>query len=1276
MADLQKKADGKGITYPGTAGTGDAVVDSKTSGTKLYIFLNGGIVDGKAYPKVDMSLWDQATMCGTCHVGGSTYEHDRNGMRLPMKTLQDMGSGDVNPFTSTVWESYTAAGIDSSFATIAPWVYPQYAGNNPANGPIMADPNYSWIKQNMTMKDPNTGADMPVTAHQLMMPNVKEMDCLFCHLSGYDNVMSSVMTQAGSLNAAPAAGAGLFDMVPISPTYMGYNGSNGTVSFTRNGAAFGPMSSMQSVSFTPAMLARIKPLPESNNCMQCHATKTLKNLPEMFGTTGNSNGFLSSAPMIYDPAHAVGPLGKRMTAYDINAMWLFTGNSDAITGMNFMEYMMPGMPYLQAMGPTPLSSMTATPGFLGGGNAAGTGPLYYYNDTTTPDQNVLKRSTMPFPRAEWFKRGDAWQAGQDVHGSFGCAGCHFTGDTTHKNQCDPGRGFDMSSTTQDGVPPLSVRQVVKEYDANGVPVIAVGDEIGAAVQKHDTRNTVKRCEFCHVTGKDYYGNAITTFGAPNPNAAHARFGLTADVVQIVDKVSTHGTTYGGQGVAAETNFTTPTTRLGRGNHLDVMDCTVCHVKKESMAVRALDATSGMRFPAIVGTDPSKGMVGLFEDPAPDSFNAGVVMQYNQMFAGINQYFGYTGGEPQGAPATTASPACVGAKATYGDAFDCNNIQGPGYQNDIPAGTHVMGGPLKEWKPLNLWQKLGNMEGPLTFGNGANSNLEFRRKIYLSNAISAVIWNNTDAAVDANGDTVPGGLLIGDNDEHGRTAKPSLVGYTDVFDGAAPDKNNTQGYGEPIYDPWVQHDLKAGMNFGPSALSVISIGFDDMMTKPSGSAYMPDGTFSAANYWKYASVWSGAVTFTEPYQIQDYKAYRNTLEAAKPLAERKSWNGTELAYVGAPFMVTHGVKPTATYTKGRSCTDCHAPGAEFFNGGFDMTGTAIPTDRIFNPTSQVSVNQLTGESTRIPGVPGLESASNLMQRPLEPIRVKAFNGDLRTCFEGFNKLGQPRTSKFEATDGTYTWTTDLKRSNVLYPEEDGAIYYKIADTNPDGTIKEGAVAMTGQEYADYMETLGASAATAYGIGAAPVAAIDTVGGIAANPLATMQLTKGVAYELKAGSTTSFTAYTWDTNAGVAAAPGAVSSVTFTKPGLWRITLTATNPDGQIVTKMQRVNVVEPSLMSLGGVSTALVSGKLITTVPVTITAPDYDTVKISWGDGSKSTTVTTLPLADQTHQYLRFNKFKYTEGGVPGYRYTTTVQLFKGTVYKGAKSFKVFVPTAP
>ncbi len=569
--------------------------------TKFLALTNGDVTGTDKYPKVDMSTFDQATMCGTCHVGGAFYEHDRKGARLPVRLKADLDAETVNPVTSTVWEKYNSTtGADESFGTFASWLYPVYKSTDPTS-PVFMQPYMApagWGKAAWTTKLGAQGATLtsPITTGQLMMPNVKEMDCLFCHFTGYDNIAASVMTQAGNLAFAPSAGAGFMDMMPVSPNYMGYNGNpNSPLTFQNmsgQAAVFGQNVSFVSLSADAIKMINAQPI--DNNCAQCHATKTLKNLPEMFGTTGTSNGFMSSAPMIYDPTHGVGPLGKRMVSYDLNGRFIFGGATDVITGGalaanggNFMSYpMAPGMSYLQAMGVTPYNATVKanTPGFIGGGNDFNTGPMYFsWDNASSANQNIQKLNVGTFARAEWFKRGDAWQSGQDVHTTFfGCAGCHFTGDATNKSQCDPGRGHDAMSGIEDSLPAFR----------NGQPVT---DGLN-----HDTRNTIKRCEFCHITHTDYFGNSIDNFGAPDPTAAHAQYGLTANIVQTVKSYTTSGAAdgFGGQGIAQNTDFTSANTKLSAGSHLDVMDCTVCHVQKKSMVVRMLDATSGDRYPVV------------------------------------------------------------------------------------------------------------------------------------------------------------------------------------------------------------------------------------------------------------------------------------------------------------------------------------------------------------------------------------------------------------------------------------------------------------------------------------------------------------------------------------------------------------------------------------------------------------------------------------------------------------------------------------------------------
>ena len=68
MADLQKDKNGKNIVYPGTK-SGDDIADSANKDSSLYLFLNGGVgSDGQNYPKVDMSLYDYATMWQVAHI--------------------------------------------------------------------------------------------------------------------------------------------------------------------------------------------------------------------------------------------------------------------------------------------------------------------------------------------------------------------------------------------------------------------------------------------------------------------------------------------------------------------------------------------------------------------------------------------------------------------------------------------------------------------------------------------------------------------------------------------------------------------------------------------------------------------------------------------------------------------------------------------------------------------------------------------------------------------------------------------------------------------------------------------------------------------------------------------------------------------------------------------------------------------------------------------------------------------------------------------------------
>jgi hypothetical protein len=682
--------------------------------------------------------------------------------------------------------------------------------------------------------------------------------------------------------------------------------------------------------------------------------------------------------------------------------------------------------------------------------------------------------------------------------------------------------------------------------------------------------------------------------------------------------------FGGQGISQTTSAAALSAMInttGSGNHLDVMDCTVCHVQKTSMVVRDLDATSGARFPVVLGTDMSKGMMGLFEDPAPDAANIGAIMtMYNPMYAAIDAAYGLTAGMP-------------------------------GYLAPLPTdgSVHVIGGKLQTWQPALMWQKNGNMALPLTDKNISGDavqpvGLSFRRKITLNNVLCAILWNNTDNTIDANGDGAKGGLL-NSNYPTDPNAAPGLAGYKDIFTNQLLSENNAQGYDLPIFDPWVMRDLKAGMNFGAAGFAPISIGFGNGTYQ---SAYNPNFSFTGAA--KYVSVWSGAYIFTEPDQIKAYKDMRTAMDPSKP------WTKTELSYIAITPLVTHGIQPTATYVKGRLCSDCHAPGKGFFDGTMNMSGSAIPADPTYNPTSQLStganpldgtgaVLDANGNYTRIAGLPGLDSSSNMMQRPLEWIpRIKAYKNDLRTEYEDFNKLGQARELSFDkiSADGQYRYTTDIDRANILYPYVDGAIYYAITDTahsNP----------MDGKAYAAYLTAIAAPPVAQI----SKVASNDVTGAIgdtSANPIVVTQGNVALLATAAGALDASTYTYTWTCTDSSVSATGQSTTRAFNSLGSFILTLTATNTNtNQSTTNTQYIKVVAPAPTSQ---TTGVVTITGAKTASIALSnMPAHTKLSVTWGDGGISSYTTTTATYTLTHSYYL---------AAPGKLFTTTVKLLNSS----------------
>ena len=1031
-----------------------------------------------------------------------------NGM--PAHYVNDMGMNNhLNSDGSFVDDDANpATGKLPGFApTLAPWAYPY---------PIDMDGDGLY-----------TG---PMDLPNFMMPNVREIDCMFCHMEGYNNIVSSVAVQMGALNAAPSMGAGLMNM--FTQAYM----TSMVDSVSMNHPMFGPVNVAM---LSGNVISRIKGNPPSDNCRLCHSPTTMENFSDMF------DKFLAASPMEFNPnSPYAGPTGMAMPGYDLNAAfvnpalfgmsptvygttpdgapWIYADGSDASGPFNGQFPMALFETYKNEQ---PLNPMM---GEMGGNNTPGSGPIYFAGGGTM-DQGALKKATIPFPRADFFKRGDLWDdRSAEVHHSLECAGCHMdtatAGVSDGKDQCDPGRGYARLGGVESG-----------------------------ALGADDSRNSVKRCENCHITGKNNEGVTIETFGAPNATYKHELAGLNANITNA----------YGyndATGVIEE--FT--------GNHIDVVDCTVCHMKKVSMAVRALDCTSGNRYPTMTGYQQQYGMMAMFTDPM-----------------GL-------GDVPEDDPIW-------------------EQLGGPGATKEMFVHEVIEWSTMPQYDLLKGWWQ----NGPTTI-NG-NPNPDFRRKVYNINMITAILFDN-DGDFDANGDTFTGVQA----------------------DAQAP-------AGALGFDPWIQRDLKAGMTFADTGFAAVPIGFGGGAYQ---SVYDPNnanGFVAAANQqWDYVGVYGGNIMFSTPEQINDYQAYRTGLDSTLA-AGNKPWDDTKLTIFGGPFQVTHNIVATADNALGQSCNDCHDAGSHFFSGGYDMTGSAVPTADTVDMTGIYDITQANG------GMIMDISAYNMMQRPVVDYEVVADEEDLVTGGEAQSKTGTVHEVEFEehgcwdgadfivhsaatdsdeggdgtcnAADATYVRTTDMSRSEFLY--------FDVLNTLGDETLFE--------DFIDELETN--RTAADYGIGVNPVAVID----LDASSLST---TAGGTVTIVADTTVNtqgtFT-YSWQLLDGSAAtATGDTAIFTCNTVGTHPVLLTVTDEEGKTSSANTSISVtpaLPPSDFTYND------NDPLADTVSIAGLLP-HTMLYIRWGDGTISRVTTTLDEVEKTYASGTYNVLVYVYNGRARVQYKT------------------------
>ena len=1207
---------------------------------------------------VDLSVWEMAVNCGSCHVGGSVTEFDRDGVRHSQRPLDYMNfdayqnyvlelfdanglpvhyNDPMSPASTPINGTTTSPGFGVAYAM---WSMPGTFDNKFTNtGATPGTPEYNAVVPSMFVNHDN---GMPGTAQgwapdafvqkgmavegQMMMPNVREMDCFYCHLSGFNNIISSVAVQMGYLNAAPSLSSGLMNM--FTQTY-----NPGTTEPT--GAPVPPAFSMfgEPVKLSAPFLTRLNGEPKQENCRQCHTPTTMENFSAMF------DEFLAAAPMDFNPDSPNASLinGMVMPDYDLNAPF--------VDGSEFSDPVFPtptGWVYdyatgEDASGPFGLFPMaldmstfdaTSTEPVAAGGNKPGmSGPLYYVGGMT--DQNANKKSTIPFPRADFFKRGDLWDNDeQEVHFAFGCAGCHYNTESSYEelNQCDPGRG----RTRMGGV---ESAQTLGIQDTDGSITVRKGI---------DTHDTVKSCRQCHLTGVNTEGKAIETFGAPNPNGAHADAGLLAAVTTA-------------RGLDASGNEID----IPGSNHMDVMDCTVCHLYKEAMTVRSLDSTSGNRYPAMIGYQQEKGMMAMFTDPmySDDLPYGAAEMIFTQNMTGMG-----------------ATPAMI--------SYQLGEIKTAlGTDDNDVAARFALKNPQQRWEPIYGWHANTPKYLPLADGtpgnadNGAEVNPDWRRVLVPINFIVAQMWDDAhdNAASDANGDNAE--------------TNPDVT------------KADIQ------WDPPIQRDMKAGMNFGAGPFGTIPVGFGG---ESYASAYNMDFTFSGA--FQFVGVYGSNIMLTTPEEISAYKAYREGLfqSMAGVPGVNRSWANTQLVFQGGnPFQVTHNVVETEKYAKGKKvgdtygCTDCHDAGAGFFSGAYDMTGTGVP--------AQNKIDLDGPEEAFGPGMGYMFTPvdSNMMMRPVVDFEVVAEIGDLRTGSEAKDKTtGAVLDVEFEqhgcwdkdvpnmqtmgytmgmftpegvtitggASIGTicgasttggntakYVQTTDLGRDEFMYPalaEDHGALATKIAELE----------SITPEQFG-----LGLTPEVESVIGSTDTNAVVAFEGVTMSDGVNYytEVVAGTPLTMGTTSTGGFSyEYYWENIADVEAATYTGASQTLSEPGTYRIVTIATNIEGKITKSIDYVVVKNP----LSG-QTALTASNFTGTtstgdqtagadtpddpsddvfevlnhvkfdLAVDDTGITYDTVLINWGDGTAQDFYDKLEVAAAAGTYTKILPSEFVAGDI-------------------------------
>ena len=783
-------------------------------------------------------------------------------------------------------------------------------------------------------------------------------------------------------------------------------------------------------------------------------------------------------------------------------------------------------------------------------------------------------------QVEWKKRGDYWGS-SEVHGGIGCMGCHERKDLTVGGSIDPATvGTSGTANTAPGNKKLGLCDPAKggdsDYDAqwNAMDKVAF-----------------KNCVDCH-NSTDGTG---ATYGAPNPLDAHKRAGLVATLVQnqYVD----------GQLVEAKNG-------VAQASHLDIIDCTTCHVRKLDVQVATFNADGTFKnystFPmnggAMVdgtGTD-HEGRLALHDAVTVErdmKDNIALYWKNGKMFVGnflsswyIRDVNGFTdfnldGRGPGIDPPLPTHIALMNKNGILADPTPLHAVAEDGVVTGAEIGKHF----------TSITQQLNGMIGRTATGIVKDDAMLLKLSMA---GVPFKISHNTAPASQAWG----------------------AGGCADCHSAASIFYN-----GDIKISP--KTDWKYNTN-QVAPFSVVNGGADATDAHPnvvgkSGVRSMPVVVLNSTKPTQttlidqpLADVNKSMLLYEPTFQSRDW-AWKTTITGD---------------LINAACSIDANGKPTSSWYCATLGSGGAASGSTVTAGWLlkievkdDTTGAVTYRTKQISSATLTSVSEL------------MTNLGTFTTNPAFEFTISQPAGEERIVIaakEGYTIRISPQSD-----------VPGFGLKNALWVAE--------PIQGIDGNTYNGRV--------DYVAYLNSITDASVGIGVDPVAAIGSITDENATKAGIQAYTnKAYTDNLVADASENLQgvfSYNWKFDDGSAAIAGATVSKTFTKAGVWAVTLEVSDEEGKIARSSQTVEV---AAAPAGTVVTDLDEVAGVTSVEFT-NMPTHTRIYVVWGDG-KAEWITGAGDITAPHKYARYSK--YDKGA--NYEYLLTLYVYDGSVKKETK----------